>query len=76
MFQLLGVFAEFEASIIRARVRAGIARVRKTGPRSGRAIGRPRLDPAKERAVRKALQTGAGILKVARQPKVGTGIFH
>ena len=36
MFQMLGVFAEFERSIIRERVRAGLLRARREGKRLGR----------------------------------------
>jgi hypothetical protein len=43
MFQMIGVFAEFEKSIIAESVKAGMARVKLTGKtKSGRAIGRPR----------------------------------
>ena len=38
MFQMLGVFAEFERSMIVARVHAGLKRARKEGKR----LGRPR----------------------------------
>ena len=40
MFQLLGAFAEFERSMIRERVRAGVARAQA----AGRHCGRPRVD--------------------------------
>jgi DNA invertase Pin-like site-specific DNA recombinase len=40
MFQMLGVFAEFESSLIVERVRAGIARAQREGTRSGKAFGR------------------------------------
>jgi DNA invertase Pin-like site-specific DNA recombinase len=73
MFQMLGVFAEFEAAMIRERVRAGVARAKRKGTKSGRPIGRPKLDPAREQAIREALATGTGILKVARNIGVGTG---
>ncbi len=36
MFQMMGVFAEFERSIIQERVRAGLARARSEGKRLGR----------------------------------------
>lgn len=36
MFQMLGVFAEFERAMIRERVRAGVARARANGARWGR----------------------------------------
>ena len=73
MFQMLGVFAEFEAAMIRERVRAGVARAKRNGTKSGRPIGRPRLDSKREAAARKALSSGKGILKVARELGIGTG---
>ena len=36
MFQMLGVFAEFEHSIIQERVRAGLQRAKREGKRLGR----------------------------------------
>ncbi len=73
MFQMLGVFAEFEAAMIRERVRAGVARAKRRGTKSGRPIGRPKLDAKREGAARKALAAGKGILKVARELGIGTG---
>jgi DNA invertase Pin-like site-specific DNA recombinase len=43
MFQMMGVFAEFERSMIRERVLAGMSRAAASGTRSGKPIGRPRL---------------------------------
>jgi DNA invertase Pin-like site-specific DNA recombinase len=40
MFQMMGVFAEFERAMIRERVNAGLARARE----KGKTLGRPRLD--------------------------------
>jgi DNA invertase Pin-like site-specific DNA recombinase len=40
MFQMLGVFAEFERSIIQERVRAGLRRAKAEGKQLGRNIGR------------------------------------
>jgi DNA invertase Pin-like site-specific DNA recombinase len=68
MFQVMGVFAEFERSMIQERVRAGLARARDEG------MGRPRIDTETEAAVRRALAKGdAGIIKIARTIGVGTG---
>src|SRR6186713_942051 len=61
LFQMLGVFAEFERSIIQERIRAGIARARQTGTKSGKAFGRPRVAAKKEAAVRASLAAGNGI---------------
>jgi DNA invertase Pin-like site-specific DNA recombinase len=73
MFQMLGVFAEFEAAMIKDRVKAGLNRARVHGTKSGRAIGRPRLVASRETAVKAELAKGAGILKVAKKLGLGTG---
>jgi DNA invertase Pin-like site-specific DNA recombinase len=74
MFQMLGVFSEFERSIIQSRVQAGIDRI-KAGARtkSGKPIGRPATDPKVEEAVRAKLKAGVGMLKIAVELKVGSG---
>src|SRR5262245_63099965 len=41
LFQMMGVFAEFERSMIQERVRAGLARARS----EGKQLGRPRIAP-------------------------------
>jgi DNA invertase Pin-like site-specific DNA recombinase len=70
MFQMLGVFAEFERSIIVARVHAGLKRARKEGKR----LGRPPIDPAIERKIKAALDKGDdGMLKIAARYGVGSG---
>jgi DNA invertase Pin-like site-specific DNA recombinase len=74
LFQMLGVFAEFEREIIKERVNAGIARARKLGTRSGRAIGRPRSD--KGSAIRAMLAAGTGIRKTARELGVGVSVVQ
>jgi DNA invertase Pin-like site-specific DNA recombinase len=71
LFQMLGVFAEFERSIIQERIRAGIARARQKGTRSGKPFGRPRIPAKKEAAVRALLAAGHGIRKAARLAGVG-----
>ena len=73
MFQMMGVFAEFERSIIQERVRAGMARARERGTKSGNAIGRPRgIPPATRTAIRQAYKAGGvGMRGVAKQFGVG-----
>jgi DNA invertase Pin-like site-specific DNA recombinase len=56
MFQMMGVFAEFERSMIQERVRAGLARAKSTGTRSGKLIGRPKIAPDKEKRILAALK--------------------
>ena len=43
MFQMLGVFAEFEREIIAERIHAGLARAKEHGTKSGKPIGRPEV---------------------------------
>jgi DNA invertase Pin-like site-specific DNA recombinase len=62
MFQMLGVFAEFERAIIVERVKSGLARARSQGKRLGH---RPVSEDVVER-IREQLATGAGILKTAK----------
>ena len=72
MFQMLGVFAEFERSMIRERVMAGLARAKAEGTR----LGRPATvadDPAKLRAIRAARAAGKSIRTIAREQGVGIG---
>jgi len=69
MFQMCGVFAEFERSIIQDRVRAGLARARAEGKR----LGRPTVSTKVERAVRAQRRKGKGIKKIARELGIGTG---
>jgi DNA invertase Pin-like site-specific DNA recombinase len=65
LFQMMGVFAEFERSMIQERVRAGLARARSEGKR----LGRPAIPQEKEDAIRAALsQPGRpGVRKIAKQ---------
>ena len=58
MFQMLGVFAEFEREIIRERVNAGMARARERGTRSGKQIGRPGVHVETVQAICEARGTG------------------
>jgi DNA invertase Pin-like site-specific DNA recombinase len=72
LFQITGAFAEFERSMIRSRVNAGLARARAQGKRLGR---RPVSADVVER-IRAQLATGVGILKTAKLLGVGTGTVH
>ena len=69
VFQVTGAFAEFERTMIRQRVKAGLKRAVAQGVK----LGRPKIDSATERKVRKQLAKGLGILKVAKSLGIGTG---
>jgi DNA invertase Pin-like site-specific DNA recombinase len=68
MFQMLGVFAEFERGMIQERVKAGLARAKA----EGRLGGRPRVGTDVEATIRDLRQGGMGIIKIAKQ--VGCGV--
>jgi DNA invertase Pin-like site-specific DNA recombinase len=68
LFQMMGVFAEFERAMIRERVNAGLRRARAQGKK----LGGPRVAPEVEDAVRASLGAGTGILKTAKVLGLGT----
>jgi DNA invertase Pin-like site-specific DNA recombinase len=72
MFQMLGVFAEFERSMIRDRVNAGLARAKANGV----ILGRPQTDAKTEAAICATLNSGTGILKTAKMHGVGTSVVQ
>jgi DNA invertase Pin-like site-specific DNA recombinase len=65
MFQMMGVFAEFERSMIQERVRAGLRRAKE----EGKQLGRPRIETEKEARILAALkarkETGDSVRKIA-----------
>jgi DNA invertase Pin-like site-specific DNA recombinase len=73
LFQMLGVFAEFERSILQERIHAGIARARRNGTKSGKPIGRARTSSKVEAEIRATLAAGNGVIKTARLCGVGVG---
>lgn len=72
LFQMCGVFAEFERSMIKERVRSGIARSKITGTKSGKPHGRPMNLSNPEPQIRKLRAEGLGMLKIAKQLGIGT----
>jgi DNA invertase Pin-like site-specific DNA recombinase len=71
MFQMMGVFAEFERAMIQERVRAGIARAKGEGKR----LGRPPIAAALEDRIRAALAEPGrpGVRKIAARFGVDPG---
>jgi DNA invertase Pin-like site-specific DNA recombinase len=71
MFQMLGVFSEFERAMIQERVRAGLRRARS----EGKQLGRPRLDPELEKRIQKALAAPGrpGVREIAKQFGIAPG---
>jgi DNA invertase Pin-like site-specific DNA recombinase len=73
LFQMLGVFAEFERALIQERIHAGLVRAREKGTRSGKPIGRPRVPRRKVDQICAELAKGTGIIRTARLVGVGVG---
>lgn len=69
MFQMLGVFSEFERAMIQERVKAGLARAKAQGKK----LGRPRISETKEQEIRDLRKEGLGIGKISTVAKVGVG---
>ncbi len=68
LFQMMGVFAEFERAIIRERVRSGLERAKA----QGKVLGRRRNDDPKRLAtVQRLRRKGVGIGKIARTLGIG-----
>src|SRR5262249_41363483 len=69
MFQVTGAFAEFERSMIRQRVNAGL----KRAVEQGKLLGRPKVSEAIERLIRRHLKAGTGIVTTAQRVGCGVG---
>ena len=67
LLKMSGVFAAFERAMTRERLKAGLERAKSDGKR----LGRPRIPPEKEAAIREARKAGLGINKIAREIGVG-----
>ncbi len=86
LFHVTGAFSEFERSMIRQRVLAGLkpikAKIARDGQFTSRAgkvrkrLGRPGSEPAKMELARTELTKGTGIAKTARLLGLGTGTVH
>jgi DNA invertase Pin-like site-specific DNA recombinase len=71
MYQMCGVFAEYERAMIVERVKAGLAKARS----KGRVGGRPRISKDTERRIigLRVNNPGLGIMKIAKEVGVGVG---
>jgi DNA invertase Pin-like site-specific DNA recombinase len=68
LFQMMGVFAEFERAMIQERVRAGVARAKAHGVK----FGRPTIGEEKEKQIRELYKQGNSYRAIATN--VGCGI--
>jgi DNA invertase Pin-like site-specific DNA recombinase len=72
MFQMCGVFAEFERGMIRERVNAGLSRAKERGVKLGR---RP-VKTSVEQRIRELRAEGLGMLKIGRTLGIGTSVVQ
>lgn len=72
MFQMMGVFAEFERAMIQERVKAGLNRAKA----QGKTLGRPKVTGQVEKAVLAARSAGTGKRKIARQLGIGVSTVN
>jgi len=72
MFQMLGVFSEFERAIIQERIKAGLARARAEGKR----LGRPRVGKDVEDRIRLERRKGGTIHGIAAHLGVGVSVVQ
>lgn len=73
MFQMCGVFAEFERGMIRERVLAGQSRAKS----QGKHIGRPsNMNESLGHSIRYMREQGVGIRKIASDLKVGVSTVY
>lgn len=69
LYQMLGVFAEFERAMIVERVKAGLRRAKL----EGKVFGRPRVSEVVEAKVMALRKEGRGIMAIAKQLRLGNG---
>lgn len=72
MFQMCGVFAEFERAMIQERVKSGLARAKA----QGKTLGRPKVKGKVEAAVLAARAYGTGKRKIAKQLGIGVSTVN
>lgn len=74
MFQMCGVFAEFERGMIRERVAAGLSRAKA----QGKTLGRPKVCTPIEDRIRELHGggTGMGKLKIAKTLGIGVSVVQ
>lgn len=71
MFQMCGIFAEFERSMIRERVMSGIARARANPNPNKKPHGRPANLVNPEPQIKALRKEGKGMLKIAKELGIG-----
>jgi len=77
MFQMIGVFSEFERNLIRDRVRSGMENAKKNGTKSGRSIGRPtNVNDSTRSTIIELSGRGMSKSKICRTLGIGVGTLY
>jgi DNA invertase Pin-like site-specific DNA recombinase len=77
MFQMCGVFSEFERNIIRERVKSGMENAKRNGTKSGRRIGRPtNVNETTKTTIMELLDRGMSKTKVCKTLGIGVGSLY
>ena len=72
MFGMLGVFSEFERSMVQERVKAGLERAKA----QGKTLGRPAVPPITVEKIKALRQQGLSYPAIARRTGVSVGKAH
>jgi DNA invertase Pin-like site-specific DNA recombinase len=72
LFQMMGVFAEFQRAMIRDRVKAGLANAKINGVR----LGAPRTDAEVIARIARKKAQGLSVRAIAAKLGVGAGTVH
>jgi DNA invertase Pin-like site-specific DNA recombinase len=72
MYQMCGVFAEFERSMIQERVKAGLQRAKAQGKK----LGRPRVPPITIRKIQNLRASGLSLRAISKRTGVSVGKVH
>ena len=72
MFGMMGVFAEFERSLIQERVKAGLQRAKTQGKR----LGRPPVPPIQIEKIKRLRTEGLSYRKIAKRMDLSVCTIH
>ena len=67
MFQMLSIFSDFERTMVKERINAGLTRAKAKGKK----LGRPKVSLEVENKIKELRSTGKGIRKIASELRVG-----
>jgi DNA invertase Pin-like site-specific DNA recombinase len=72
LFQMMGVFSQWERSMIQERVKAGLARAKAQGKK----LGRPTVPPITIRKIQNLRASGLSLRAISKRTGVSVGKVH